>query len=154
MSTEQNSVSQVIESHIVGMGYVFVGLEQIQQGSTPLLRIYVETNEGPINIDEIGQISHQLSAALDVIDLFKNQYTLEVSSPGIERPLFKLGDYERFAGEQVHIKLKRSIEQRKQWSGQLQGVEGEEVLIRVEENDKLIRCPLIDIKKARLVVQW
>jgi len=102
-------------------------------GKTSTLQIMAERPEGGISVDECGAISTAVSAVLDVEDPIVDEYTLEVSSPGIDRPLTRLKDFETFEGYEARIETDELIDGRRRFKGMLAGVEGDEVLINIEE---------------------
>lgn len=130
------------------MGYEFVGVEQAGVGAGTILRVYIDSTDG-IMLDDCQKVSRQLSALLDVEDPISGSYTLEVSSPGLDRPLMKLEDFQRFAGEEARIKLGRAVLGRRNFTGQLRGIEGETVLLEMDQ--EIYDLPYADIERARLV---
>lgn len=131
------------------MGYELVGVEYLAgyQGGN-LLRVYIDSEQG-IKMDDCSRVSHQLSGVLDVEDPIQAEYNLEVSSPGMDRPLFEQEHFERFTGHQVNIRLMHGIDGRRKYKGLLKGIEDGNVLLEVE--DELISLPLDSINEARLV---
>ena len=103
-----------------------------------------------MTVDDCAQISHALSAVLDVADPLKGPYSLEVTSPGIDRPLVKARDYERFAGEEAKVETDLPLDGRRRFTGLIRGLEGEDVVI--ETGDATVRIPLAAIRKAKLVL--
>ncbi len=135
----------VIES----MGYELVGVEYQLNGSYGTLRVYIDREQG-VSLDDCAEISHQVSAILDVEDPIQQAYDLEISSPGLDRPLFRLADYERFTGNMVKIKLTMGVDGRRNFKGSLLGVsDSQEVLVEVDGTE--FRLPFADIAKANLV---
>ena len=137
----------LLEAPIEALGYELVELEFPPH----LLRIYID-REGGVTVDDCEKVSRQVSGVLDVEDPIPGHYTLEVSSPGLDRPLRKPADFARFAGEQARIELSLPLEGRRRFAGTLKGCEGEEVLIEVDGT--LHRLPLEGIAKARLVPEF
>jgi ribosome maturation factor RimP len=134
------------------MGYEVVGVELAGSGERGrVLRVYIDQEEG-ITLDDCAAVSHQLSGVLDVEDPIREHYRLEVSSPGLDRPLFTPAQFERFAGHEVRIRLARLIDRRRKLSGVLRGVRGDAVLVEVEGAELAI--PLADIESARLVPEF
>jgi len=119
------------------------------------VQIMAERPEGTITVEECAEISRRLSPVLDVHDPMKGQYTLEVSSPGIDRPLVRPSDFDAWAGYEAKIEMKELISGRKRFRGVLEGIEGEEVRIEVELDQlgrQIIGLPLGLIGEARLVL--
>ncbi|MHA6347267.1 ribosome maturation factor RimP [Roseivivax sp. CAU 1761] len=125
-------IAEIVRPVIEDMGFELVRL-RLQGGKTPLLQIMAERPEGGIEVDECAQISTALSAVLDVEDPIVDTYTLEVGSPGIDRPLTRLKDFDTFEGYEAKLETHDLIDGRKRFKGVLAGIEGEEVLINVEE---------------------
>lgn len=131
------------------MGYQLVGVEYQLDGSYGTLRVYIDREQG-VSLDDCAEISRQISAILDVEDPIQQAYDLEISSPGLDRPLFKLADYERFTGQTVKIKLVVGLDGRRNFKGALLGVsDANEVLVEVDGTE--FRLPFADIAKANLV---
>ncbi|MDQ2094250.1 ribosome maturation factor RimP [Rhodalgimonas zhirmunskyi] len=130
-------VTPVIED----MGFELVRL-RLMGGQTKLLQIMAERPEGGIEVDECAQISNAVSAVLDVEDPIAENYTLEVSSPGIDRPLTRLKDFEAFEGYDAKLETDELIDGRKRFKGVLAGVEGSEVLINIEQGGEEVTVGL------------
>jgi len=119
------------------------------------VQIMAERPEGTITVEECAEISRRLSPVLDVHDPMKGQYTLEVSSPGIDRPLVRPSDFDAWAGYEAKIEMKELISGRKRFRGVLEGIEGEEVRIEVELDQlgrQVIGLPIRLVAEARLVL--
>ena len=144
----RETLISLLESPIWELGYEVVELEYHPQGRGGLLRIFID-REGGVTVDDCEKVSRQVSGVLDVEDPIPGAYTLEVSSPGLDRPLRKPADFARFVGAQARIDLSLPIEGRRRFSGTLKGCEAEEVSIEVD--GVLHRLPLSNISKARLV---
>ncbi|OWU70082.1 ribosome maturation protein RimP [Roseovarius sp. 22II1-1F6A] len=125
-------MAEVIRPVVEGMGFELVRV-RLMSGKTKTLQIMAEKPEGGIEVDDCGEISTAVSATLDVEDPVEDAYTLEVSSPGIDRPLTRLKDFEVWAGYEAKIETTEMIEGRRRFKGELAGVEGSEVLITIEE---------------------
>ena len=125
-------MAEVIRPVVEGMGFELVRV-RLMSGKTKTLQIMAEKPEGGIEVDDCGEISTAVSATLDVEDPVEDAYTLEVSSPGIDRPLTRLKDFEVWAGYEAKIETTEMIDGRRRFKGELAGVEGSEVLITIEE---------------------
>lgn len=125
-------LASIVQPVIEGLGYELVRL-RFMGGRTPKLQVMADTAGGGIEVEACAQISRAISAALDVEDPIDGAYTLEVSSPGIDRPLTRLKDFERWAGYQAKIQTETLISGRKNFKGTLQGVQDGEVLIEIPE---------------------
>ena len=125
-------MAEIITPVIEGLGFELVRV-RLMGGKTDTLQIMAERPEGGIEVDDCALISTEVSATLDVEDPIIEAYTLEVSSPGIDRPLTRLKDFATFEGYEAKIETTDLIDGRKRFKGILAGVEGNEVLINVEE---------------------
>ncbi|WP_405404263.1 ribosome maturation factor RimP [Paracoccus sp. Ld10] len=125
-------LAEIITPVIEDLGYELVRV-RLQGGKTATLQIMADRPEGGINVDDCGQISTAVSATLDVEDPIEDNYHLEVSSPGIDRPLTRLKDFVSFEGYEARLDLNQAIDGRKKFKGVLAGVEGTEVLINIED---------------------
>jgi len=148
MRQAPEKLRNLIEPIIEGLGYEAVGIELLPQGGYELLRIYIDREEG-ITIDNCEQVSHQVSGMLDVEDPIRGDYTLEVSSPGVDRPLFSRADFARFAGQRAKVKLSVPHAGRARYTALLRGLDGDEVLFEVD--GEALRIAFDDIDQARLV---
>lgn len=122
----------IVRPAVEAVGFELVRL-RLMSGKTRILQIMADRPEGGIEIDELGEITTVVSAALDVEDPLDDAYVLEVSSPGIDRPLTRLKDFETYAGHEARIETGELIDGRRRFKGMLQGVEGDEVLIEIED---------------------
>lgn len=132
------------------MGYELVGCELLPLGRQMVFRIYIDGPKG-VTLDDCSLASHQISAMMDVEDPIQGRYTLEVSSPGIDRPLFELAHYRKYIGKQVKIRLHSAINQRRQYKGILQRVEGENIFLLIDDLMQEVTLPFSAIEKANLV---
>lgn len=125
-------LAEIITPAIEGLGFELVRV-RLMGGLTKTLQIMADRPEGGIDVEDCGKISTAVSAVLDVEDPITEAYTLEVSSPGIDRPLTRLKDFELWADYEARIETSEMIDGRKRFKGFLRGVEGDEVLIEIEE---------------------
>ncbi len=140
-----NCVGQVV----VGLDYEFVGARYGQEQGEMVLRVFIDNDRG-IDVDDCAEVSRQLSAVLDVEDLLSTAYTLEVSSPGLDRPLFDEKDFIRFSGTEVALKLLTPQMGRRRFKGPLIGCQNNEIEIEVDGEHYFI--PLEKIDNANLVL--
>ena len=139
-------IAPVLES----LGYGIVRL-QLQGDRRPTLQIMAERlDRKPMGVEDCADISRAISPILDVEDPFENQYALEVSSPGIDRPLIKSQDFERFAGFEAKVEMAYLVEGRKRFSGRLLGLVSDHVQMLVD--GEAVDLPFDDIVKAKLVL--
>lgn len=143
----QAVIAPVVES----LGCELVGIEYGRQGNRGLLRVYIDKEDG-IGVTDCQRVSHQLSGVLDVEDVIKEQYQLEVSSPGLDRPLYTLEHFARFAGHKVKLTLVSPIEGQRRFKGVLQGVEDGQVIVNIGENELVLSLNAID--KANLIHEF
>lgn len=134
-------IREIIEPTVEGMGFEIVRI-RLQGGNTPLLQIMAQKPDGTIEVDDCAQISTAVSAVLDVEDPILDAYTLEVSSPGIDRPLTRLKDFGQWDGYIAKIETEELIDGRRRFKGPLQGVEGDEVLIEIENHGEPVTIGL------------
>ncbi|MGZ2255742.1 ribosome maturation factor RimP [Roseobacter sp. A03A-229] len=125
-------MAEIITPVIEDMGFELVRV-RLMSGKSTTLQIMADKPEGGIEVDDCAEISQAVSAILDVEDPILDEYTLEVSSPGIDRPLTRLKDFEMFEGYEAKIETGEMIDGRRRFKGELAGVEGDEVLINVAE---------------------
>lgn len=127
--------------------------EYIVQGKHSVLRIYIDKPEG-IHIDDCERVSREVSVILDVQSPIASQYTLEVSSPGLDRPLFTVAHFQRYIGSDVMLKIRQPVEKRRKFVGKLIAVNDNAMQssIDIVENDVMLTIPMMDIVKATLVV--
>ena len=148
MRQDPYQLRQILEPVVNSMGYELVGVEFNAHKAHRLLRLYIDKASG-ISLEDCQQVSHQVSAVLDVEDPIPGHYTLEVSSPGLDRPLFREADFVRFSGHKVRIHLAAPVNGSKKLIGLLHGVCDGEVKVEVEGTEMAV--PLHQIDKARLV---
>jgi ribosome maturation factor RimP len=117
----------------------------------PTLRVYIDSPRG-VNVDDCARVSRQLSALLDVEDPLPGQYTLEVSSPGLDRPLVKPEDFRRFVGETVKVKMQQPVLGRRNFSGRLVEVAADHVVVEVDK--EIFNLAFDDMERARLVPRF
>lgn len=139
-----------LETLIGSMGYELVGCEMLPQGQQMIFRIYIDGEKG-VTVDDCSKVSRQVSAMMDVEDAFQGRYFLEVSSPGINRPLFEIGHYRKAVGKTVKIRLHMPINQRRQFNGVLLKVEGEDIYLQVEGLTEEVIVPFSAIEKGNVV---
>ncbi|PCH62796.1 MAG: ribosome maturation factor RimP [Gammaproteobacteria bacterium] len=144
-------VSECIEPAVTGLGYEFVGAEYLSESGQRVLRVYIDAEKG-IDVDDCAKVSHQISGVLDVEDPIREVYTLEVSSPGIDRPLFTPVQFERFVGKKVRLKLALAVLGRKNFTGEL--VETNETGVVVDVDGEAYDIDWTVINEARLVPQF
>jgi ribosome maturation factor RimP len=152
MKRADPKLAQLVRSVVEPMGYECVGVEHdVGGGSGAVLRVYIDHADG-IGLGDCEAVSHQLSGALDVDDPIAGQYDLEVSSPGLDRPLFELEHFRRFEGARARIRLVEKLDGRRRFDGRLAGTEGDAVLLSVDGTR--VALPFDRIESARLVPEF
>ncbi|WP_275628576.1 ribosome maturation factor RimP [Pseudomonas sp. 273] len=151
MSSKLEQLQALLAPVVEALGYECWGLEFLSQGRHSLLRVYIDKADG-ILIEDCETVSRQVSGVLDVEDPISGEYTLEVSSPGMDRPLFTLEQFARYVGEQVKIKLRVPFERRRNFQGILRGVEEQDVVVLVEDHEYLL--PIDSIDKANIIPRF
>ncbi len=134
-------LAAIVRPVIEGMGFDLVRL-RLMSGKTRTLQIMADLPEGGIEVDDLGEISTTVSAVLDVEDPLEDAYTLEVSSPGIDRPLTRLKDFDAWEGYEARLETAELIDGRRRFKGVLMGTEGDEVLIEIEDQGKPVTIGL------------
>jgi ribosome maturation factor RimP len=147
MHIQNQNLLDLFEPEITTMGFELLGIELIKNGHISLLRVYIDKLKG-VNIDDCVLVSQQLIGLLDVKDPIKGQYNLEVSSPGIDRPLFTDEQLKKHIGHIVMIKLREKYRGKRKITGVLEVVDNLEIIIKCNENNEKIPSELID--KAKL----
>ena len=151
MKQAPDHLVDLIEPIVEGLGYECVGIEYNPHPTHGMLRIYIDSENG-ILVEDCSKVSHQLSGALDVEDPIQGEYQLEVSSPGADRPFFKLSQFQRYLGSTVLVSLFKPIDKRRKITGQIKAVEGEVVVL--QDGEQLLNVPFQAMSKARLVPDY
>jgi ribosome maturation factor RimP len=133
---------------VEGLGYELWGVIRLNRRDGVLLRVYIDSTAG-ITLSDCERVSRQISDKLDVEEVVRGEYTLEVSSPGMDRPLFSASQYQRYIGSSIKLRLSRAIEQRRNFSGILRALENQDLVIEVDGD--ALRVPIDYIDKANLV---
>lgn len=144
-------LDKLIKSVVNGMGYEFVGVEFQPYGGQTVLRVFIDREDG-ILVEDCTRVSHQLSGVLDVEDPIPGNYHLEVSTPGLDRPLFELEHYQRFRHHNIKLELRKPLQGRRKFKGEVLEVDEDYILLRESGND--IEIPFTAISKARLVPEF
>ncbi len=144
-------LTELVRPVVEGLELEFWGLEMVVQGREKTLRVYIESDKG-IAVEDCEAVSRQLSSLFDVEDPIVGEYTLEVSSPGLDRPLFEAAQFAQYVGETVKIKLRSAFEGRRNFRGALSGVEDDEVIIVVDGHEYIL--PIESVEKANIVPRF
>ncbi|MCG8378093.1 MAG: ribosome maturation factor RimP [Proteobacteria bacterium] len=151
MVRQNQALLDLIEPEVSALGYELLGIELNRDGHGSILRVYIDKPDG-ITIDDCVTVSQQLTGMLDVEDPIKGQYELEVSSPGLDRPIFTIEQFRKYIGETIKLRLYEKINERKRFTGVLISVENDVILINCENEDFEVPVNMVD--KARLVPQF
>jgi ribosome maturation factor RimP len=152
-------IAELVERRVEAMGFELVELERAGSASRPILRVYLDRADSQpgqpgVSLEDCVAVSRALEPELDARDDLSDRYVLEVSSPGVERPLTRPRDYERFAGQPVSLKGKAALAGRaKRLEGTLLGLRGDRAALRLGGGEE-IEIPLGEIDRAHLVFQW
>ena len=147
MATKEQKLQDLLEPTVEALGFELWGVEYISSGKHTLLRLYIDAEQG-IQVDDCAKVSDQASAVLDVEDPISGEYTLEVSSPGMDRLLFKLEQYPAYVGEVLDLRLRMPFEGRRKFKGILNGIEGEDIVLLVDDHEYLLPHSAVD--RARI----
>ncbi len=148
MQPFDSALTRLARQVVEPMGYELVGVEYFQRGGGATLRVYIDHERG-ITLEDCTAVSHQMSGVLDVEDPLPGHYDLEVSSPGLDRPLVFAEHFERFRGSRVKVRLAEKIEGRRNLEGVLAGFEAQ--TIRLDADGRIWEIPLAAVDSARLV---
>lgn len=151
MASLEERLTEMFKANVEDLGYELVGIEYIRAGKHSTLRVYIDHENG-ILVDDCAAVSREISALMDVEDPITNEYTLEVSSPGLERPLFSADQYAAFIGSEVKVQLRMPIQNRRRWKGVIASVEGEIICVNVDGTEE--RFALSNIQKANIVPKF
>ncbi len=151
MAAVDSTLKALLQPVVEALGCELWGLQMESGGKRKLLRIYIDREEG-IAVEDCERVSRQSGAVLDVEDAISGEYVLEVSSPGMDRPLYELGQYERYIGEDVSLRLRFAYDGRRNFKGRLVGVDGDEIILVVADTEYLF--PVEGIDKANVVPRF
>ncbi|NLM45397.1 MAG: ribosome maturation factor RimP [Firmicutes bacterium] len=151
MSQLTEKMTRLAEPFAAQLGLELVDVEFVREGGQHVLRFLID-REGGVTLDDCEALSRLLDSELDRLDPIEHSYLLQVSSPGVERPLKKAGDYLRFRGRPAAVKLIAPLDGQKVFRGVLQGLEADHVLLETD-NKGIVRLPLDKVAKAHLLFQ-
>ena len=152
MAVADIKLRQLLQPVVEALGCQLWGLELQAGGKTKLLRIYIDNADDGVGIEDCEKVSRQASAVLDVEDAINGEYILEVSSPGMDRPLYELSQYEQYIGEDISLRLRFPYEGRRNFKGRLSAVDGDEIVVVVTDHEFLF--PVDGIEKANVVPRF
>jgi ribosome maturation factor RimP len=151
LSGKTVKIEELIRPGVEALGYELWGLDHQSQGRHTLLRVYIDSEKG-IGVDDCAKVSHQISGVLDVEDPIAGEYNLEVSSPGMDRPLYTPEQYAQYIGSDINVRLRVPFDGRRKFLGRLTGIEDGDVVLTVEEHEYLL--PFDQIDKANVVPRF
>ena len=146
MSGKEAQLTQLLQPTVEAMGYVLWGIELISPGKRSTLRLYIEADAG-ISVDDCAAVSHQVSGVLDVEAPISGEYTLEVSSPGVDRLLFRPEHYLAYVGEIIDIRLRLPVDGRRRFKGPLLSADNEMIVVSVDDHE--FELPLRSVDRAK-----
>ena len=147
------AVQDQLAALVADEGFELLATEVAGSGSKMILRLVIDGPDG-VGLDKCASVSRQASAILDVDDPIQHRYILEVSSPGLDRKLYSAGDFERFAGRRVSIRMKPTYREHRNIDGELVGMSENSNVCLVGDNGQEVNLPLDEIFEARLEVDW
>jgi len=151
LATLVERLTAILEPAVEAAGFELLGIEYISAGRHSTLRLFIDHENGVV-IEDCALVSRQVSAVLDVEDPISSEYNLEVSSPGMDRPLFKLAHYEALVGEDIAVQLQVPVENRRKFTGKLESVEGDILSFTIDQQP--FRVSFQQVKKAHLVPKF
>lgn len=150
ISKKVEELTAMLEPAVTACGFELWGIEFFQQGRHSVLRLFIDTErEAGVSVEDCSAVSHQVSGVLDVEDPIAGEYTLEVSSPGWDRALFKPSQYQRFIGEEVSLRLNAPLQGRRRYKGRIVSVA--EMLVTLDVDGVSVDVPFAGIDKASIV---
>ena len=151
MRRDQSHLWDLFEPVVNGMGFDLIEIEHFPNPKHGVLRLFIDRDDG-VTIDDCADVSRQISALIDVEEPIRGQFNLEVSSPGLDRPLRRLKDFQRFTGSLVKLKTVMPLEGQRNFKGRL--LEANEEVLVIETDTEEISLPMNAIEKARIVPEF
>ncbi|MFZ7172303.1 ribosome maturation factor RimP [Avibacterium volantium] len=151
MATLEEKLSDLLKGSIEDLGCELWGIECQRAGRFLTVRIYID-KDGGVSVDDCADVSRQVSAILDVEDPIADKYNLEVSSPGVDRPLFTLEQYQRYIGEEIVVHLRIPVLERRKWQGKLEKIENDMITLLVDGQPQVLVFG--NIQKANVVAKF
>lgn len=151
MATLESRLAEMLKVPVEALGFQLRGIEYVQAGKHSILRVFIDGENG-INIEDCANTSRQVSAVLDVEDPISTEYTLEVSSPGVDRPLFTAEQYAAYVGEDVKVQLTMPVAGSRNLKGAITKVEGQMLSLNV--NGKELVVALDNIRKGNVIAKF
>jgi ribosome maturation factor RimP len=143
-------IEKVVQPVLEELKLSLVDIEYLQEGGYWYVRIYIEKENGEVTLEDCATVSNRIDEAIDA--LIEERFFLEVSSPGVERPLKKPEDYVRFTGEKAKLSLKHKLKDQKNWEGYIEKFENDTIYLDVEA--EILEIPFKEVRKANLVFEF
>ncbi|MCP4323368.1 MAG: ribosome maturation factor RimP [Alteromonadales bacterium] len=150
MAKFEQKLTELLKPAVEETGKTLLGIEYLSAGNNSVLRLFIDHENG-INVDDCAEVSRQVGALLDVEDPISSEYSLEVSSPGVDRPLFELAHFQDVIGETVNVKLSMPLNGRRKFKGPLVAIENDTLIVEVDSID--YELVISNIDKANLVAK-
>ena len=151
MATLEQNLQEMLQGAVEDLGCELWGIECQRAGRFMTVRLFVD-KEGGVTVDDCADVSRQVSAILDVEDPIADKYNLEVSSPGLDRPLFTLPQFERYIGQDIAVYLRIPVMERRKWQGKLERIENDMVTLIVDGQEQVLVFG--NIQKANVVAKF
>ena len=151
MATLEQNLQEMLQGAVEDLGCELWGIECQRTGRFMTVRLFID-KEGGVTVDDCADVSRQVSAILDVEDPIADKYNLEVSSPGLDRPLFTLQQFERYIGQDIIVHLRIPVMERRKWQGKLERIENDMVILIVDGQEQVLVFG--NIQKANVVAKF
>ena len=151
MATLEQNLQEMLQGAVEDLGCELWGIECQRAGRFMTVRLFID-KEGGVTVDDCADVSRQVSAILDVEDPIADKYNLEVSSPGLDRPLFPLSQFERYIGQDIAVHLRIPVMERRKWQGKLERIENDMVILIVDGQEQVLVFG--NIQKANVVAKF
>ena len=151
MATLEQNLQEMLQGAVEDLGCELWGIECQHAGRFMTVRLFID-KEGGVTVDDCADVSRQVSAILDVEDPIADKYNLEVSSPGLDRPLFTLPQFERYIGQDISVHLRIPVIERRKWQGKLERIENDMVTLIVDGQEQVVVFG--NIQKANVVAKF
>ncbi|HIC2788169.1 TPA: ribosome maturation factor RimP [Haemophilus influenzae] len=151
MATLEQNLQEMLQDAVEDLGCELWGIECQRTGRFMTVRLFIDKDSG-VTVDDCADVSRQVSAILDVEDPITDKYNLEVSSPGLDRPLFTLPQFERYIGQDIAVHLRIPVMERRKWQGQLERIEKDMITLIVDDQEQILVFG--NIQKANVVAKF
>lgn len=151
MATLEQNLQEMLQDAVKDLGCELWGIECQRMGRFMTVRLFID-KEGGVTVDDCADVSRQVSAILDVEDPIADKYNLEVSSPGLDRPLFTLPQFERYIGQDIAVHLRIPVMERRKWQGKLERIEKDMITLIVDDQEQILVFG--NIQKANVVAKF